>query len=372
MHEIPTTGAIKSPEDYRDLPLGAVAAITPLTGKFLVDIDKVPVDYQRKIGACVGHAGAKYKQFLDYLETGKVFKHSPRFLYALAKARDGYAYEGTYPRLVAKIIKDHGCATEDTVPNDTTLDHETYVYNRNEKNIPEKAWDDAKPFRISGYAFPNVKNADELGAAVKLFNGAMLLMRVGEEWWKKKDGSNSWAAADIIPLRPPKQITSGHEVYLYGYEVENGRVKFYIRNSWSLDWGLKGNAWFYFDEMAPFLDEAITFVDLPNEAAILLNSMPTKETFKHIFTKPIAFGSKGDEVKALQTALMIDGVFDKTLYKQLWDGSELGYYGLTTARAVYDFQKKYAIAPISTLITLQGKNSTVGPKTRAKLTELFG
>lgn len=369
-----STGAIPSPEDYRDVPLAAVAVIPTLTGKYFEPVDDLPVWNQRKIGACVGHAGAKYKQHLDKLETGKYGKHSARFLYALAKCRDGYAGEGTYPRLVAQIIKDHGVATEDTVPNDTTLAHEAYVYNRNEANIPKEAWDDAKKYKISGYAFPNVRNKDELGASIKQFHGSMLLMRIGEEWWKRKDGVSSWQSKDIVPLRAPKNIVSGHEVYLYGYEVEagTGRVKFYIFNSWSTDWGISGKAWFYHDEYVSFLDEAITFVDLPNEVAELLNQLPTKETFKHKFVTPIKFGDRGEEVKALQTALMIDGTFDKTLFKSLWETKELGYYGLTTAKAVYEYQKKYAVAPSSTLLLLQGKNSTVGPKTREKLTAQFG
>ena len=367
----PTTGAVKSPKDYRDIPLAAFGAATPLTGKFFVDVTKLPVWNQKKIGSCVGHAGAKYKQLLDWMETGEMKKLSPRFLYAIAKARDDYPFEGTFPRLVAKILKDHGCATEATVPNDSDLSHEAYVYNRVESDIPEDSWAEAKEFCIQGYAFPNVKSAAELGNAIQNYNGAMLLMRVGKEWWTKADGTSSWSAKDVVPLRPPKEIVSGHEVYLYGYEVEtSGRVKFYIFNSWSLDWGMTGKAWFYHDEYAPFLDEAITFVDLPNNWQETIDQLPSKESFEHQFLVPIHYGTQNEEVKALQTALLIDGHFSRELYGTLLKAGSLGFYGSITAQAVLSFQRKHKVASETELTLLGGKS--VGPKTRNQLNLMFG
>lgn len=355
------TGAIPSPVDYRDIPLARVpAAFAVLPKEHFEDISKLPVWHQRKIGACVGHAAAKYKQYLDFLETGKVIGLSPRFLYAVAKARDKYQDEGTYPRLVAGILKDHGCATEKTIPNDTTLKHEAYVYNRDEKKIPTKAWDEAKPFKIGSYAFPNVKVVDELKRAIVEGHGAMLLMRVGEEWYKDKDGNSSWKEKDIVPLRPPAEIISGHEVWLYGYETVGKRTKFYVFNSWSLDWGDKGTAYFWHDEYKPFLDESITFVDVPNNLIEEAHELPEAEKFHYTFTRNMLYGERGEDVKAMQTALRIDGVFE---------GPVTGYFGDLTAAALVRFWQKYNLTTILENLIIRGRSA--GPKTRAKLNELF-
>lgn len=361
------TGGIPSPEDYRDVPLAAVAPIAAgtLPDKFFVDLKKIPVWHQRKIGACVGHAGAKYKQILDRIETGKVFELSPRFLYAMAKSMDNYKDEGTYPRLVAQIMVDYGVATEKTVPNDTKLTHEKYVYNRKIPNIPQTAFKDALPFRAEGYAFPNVKKVDELKRAIVDFHGAMLLVRLGSEWYTSKTGKTSWDAKDILPLRPPADVISGHEIYLFGYEVVGKRVKMYILNSWSEDWGDDGIGWFWYDEYQKHIDEAITIVDLPNDFKDTLDELPAKEFFKYEFKKLISKGDRGEDVKALQTALMIDGNFDKTLYIELLKNNELGYYGTATQTAVASYQKEYNLASIFDLGIINGRY--IGPKTRAHL-----
>lgn len=352
---VPAMGAVPSPRDYRDVQLAQIAAVGPLPSKHIEDVTSLPVWHQHKIGACVGHAGAKYKQHLDRLETGKVFPLSARFLYTVAKCRDAFKDEGTYPRLVAKIVKDHGVATEKTMPNDTLLDHETYVYNRDESKIPAAAFKEAAPFKISGYAFVNVKSAEEMKRAIVDWHGAMLLMSIGNEWWVP-----SWNEKDVVPLRDPKSPVGGHEVYLYGYEDVGGRTKFYIFNSWSVDWGAKGMAWFWHDEYVSHLQEAITFVDMPTQITEDLKDLPEEQAFEHTFLKDMKYGQTSTEVKKLQAALKIDGVYD---------GPITGYYGLLTAAGVLAFWKKYNLTNWLENTTLKGKS--VGPKTRKHLNLLF-
>lgn len=398
-----STGAYASPRDYRDVPLAAAIPMddpvfaATLPSSYFESVADLPVEHQKKNGSCVGHAAQKYKQQLDKRETGTVIPYSPRFLYAIAKARDGYSGEGTYPRLVAGIVKNIGVATTATVPNDSDLDHESYVYNRNEKNIPVAAFDEAKQGQISGYAFPNVKKPLELKAAIMKGHGAMLLMRLGAEWW-----TPSWNENDIIPLRPPATIVNGHEVYLYGYvditpadaadlkadrtniealakkyendykqTPERSETLFFIFNSWSVAWGRKGLAAFIYSEYVPHLDESVTFVDLPNDLKERLKTLPDANTFKFNFEKDIEAGARGPEVVALQTALMIDEVFDRELYTELLAGGDLGYYkpnGITQ-KAVLAYQLKHKVSTLTNLVNLNGRR--VGPKTRVALNAQF-
>jgi len=81
-----------------------------------------------------------------------------------------------------------------------------------------------------------------------------------------------------------------------------------------------------------------------------------------IFTKFLSFGTKHDEIKKLQEYL----AQDKSIYPE---GLVTGYYGLLTQSAIQKFQCKYNIVCEGTSETTGYGN--VGPKTRAKLNELY-
>lgn len=359
--EFPNLGARKSPEDYRNIPLSAAV---PPPGVFpeshFVDVTALPVWNQMRLGACVGHAAGKYAQKINQTETGEVKRLSPRFLYALAKMVDGFDGQGTYPHLLVKQWRKYGCATEDTVPNDTTLDHEAYIYNRNINSIPKAAFDEALQYAIKSYAFPEL-TADGLRNAVLNANGCMILMQVDKNWWTNKAGQGSWKAEDILPLRPPTD-PQGHELYVYGYDHVDGRLRFWIFNSWSPEWGFQGKGFFFFDEYQRYLIEANTVVDLPNDWLQHVHDLPAPGTFKHHFQTPIKINDTGEEVKALQTALYIDGELKV-------DPAIFGNYKNLTRAAVKAFQEKYQVASQAEIDLINGRS--VGPKTRAKLNEIF-
>lgn len=355
-------GAFKSPEDYRAVQLTAVlGAPVDLPEEYFVDIKNLPIWNQRGIGACVGHAGAKYKQKFEEVETKNVISMSPRFLYALAKCNDNYPNEGTYPRLLMQMMQKYGCATEKTCPNDTTLSHEDYVYQRKQENIPKAAFDEAKKYAIKSYANVGL-TVDELKQAIVKANGCMLLTRVGREWWSDKEGNVTWDANRILPIQPPKVIVSGHETWLYGYKSVAGITKFYFVNSWTKDWADKGTGYFIFEQYKPFIDEAITAVDLPNNWLEELQQLPPANEFHHGFYYDLKYGQENEEVRMLQIALKIDGEFPKTQ-------AETGFYGPITQKAVRAFQEKYKVASWYELKVVNGKRC--GIKTRQQLNKLF-
>jgi hypothetical protein len=358
INENPTTGAIKSPPDYRDIRIAQVSAPREYPPSFFVDVSKLPVWHQRKIGACVGHAMAKYKQKLDLDDTGKVEPLSARFLYAMAKAQDNYAGEGTYPRLVAKILKDVGCATEATCPNDTTLDHESYVYNRKEENIPTPAKDEAYKAKIAGYAWADLTK-EGLKQCIVDFNGGAMLVRLDKNWWTDIKGIYTYVAAKLFPLRAPKENISGHEVYLMGYrDIGNGDVEFHHLGSWGDKWGDNGTGYFLWSEYKEYIDEVITYTDIPNHLLEEANNKPAE--FKYKFTRPIEVGETSEEVKQLQSALKMYGTFDFAI---------TGYYGSITAKAVLDFQKKETILSWYERYVMRGQK--VGPKTLEALNRIY-
>lgn len=345
--------------DYRDIPLTAAVSLPDeLPSSYFVDISKLPIWNQGKLPSCVGHAFAKYKQKLDLDDTGVVVNLSPRFLYAYSKCTDGFSGGGTLTRNVAKILKTTGCSTELTVPNDVNLDHETYVYQRTVANMPPNSFSEAVKFKTSGYAYADV-SVDGLKHAIIAGNGAALLMNIGEEWWTDKKGNSSWTPQAILPLRAPRQIVSGHEVYLYGYEDTFADTKFYILNSFSAEWGDKGTGWFYWSEQKNFIREAITIVDIPNKVLEETHNLPP--VFKYHFTTNMNFGDQNEEVQALQRALKLEGLFNFAV---------TGYYGDITKKAVLAFQLKYNL-PLSFFERYILGGSRVGPKTLSQLNLLY-
>lgn len=77
-------------------------------------------------------------------------------------------------------------------------------------------------------------------------------------------------------------------------------------------------------------------------------------------TKGLTIGSQGDEVTQLQSYL----ASDPSVYPE---GKITGYFGSLTQAAVEKFQEKYGLAAKG-----DAGYGFVGPKTRAKLEELFG
>lgn len=345
-------GGVESEKDYRDIPLSAVQSPVALPPTFINDISAIPVLNQKKIGACVGHAWTCAKMWMEYKETGKALPFSARFLYALAKAEDGFPGEGTYYRLGGKVLNQKGCALEGTLANDTTLSHEEYIKT---SAIAQNAYEEAKPYAIKGYAAVDVSSKEAVKQAIYQ-NGVLPFgVRLGKEWWNDKKGNASWNASDIMPLRPPETVVSGHAIAVYGYEtLPDGDLVLYFRNSWSIDWANAGNGWFKWSEYSPHFVEAWAYVDLPNGWQEHIEQ-PPKNAFRHTFLVNMTYKDRNDEVKALQTALKILGFFPANI-------SETGYYGLITQMAVMKFLASKGLQE-------SGKNA--GPKTRAFLNAIF-
>ena len=106
-----------------------------------------------------------------------------------------------------------------------------------------------------------------------------------------------------------------------------------------------------------FFKESVYFCAALTEFKYDVSDTPKLEEFKIV----LKLGDKFDEVKRLQDFLKTQGVFPNI--------ESTGYYGNITAKAVYLFQVKNNVAPISELDQLKGKR--VGQKTLNKINELI-
>lgn len=413
---IAKTGALESPKDDRDWTLASVGVpITYVQACFLL-IEWMKVSMQKQIGCCVGCTGEEVVRKIVHDLFGTQDELSWRFVYAMAKCLEGInhpvygdfrafsrttgANDGTYPSLVAQIIRKIGVPLAKFCPNNADLSADDFCYGRDITKIPADAIADASK-RKSGADLNVPVSVDGIKRAINYCKanggGVMILRRVGDTYWKGKDGVNTWAKSKLLPLQVPKIISSGHEELLYGYlditkqdradliaqkitiesliakypetaKLDTNRtdtVIFWL-NHWSDSWcstsgninGTRptdhdgGRGWEFLDEWLPLI----------GEIRAVVASVPVVNTFKYIFTKDLKLGDKGVEVVALQHALKLQDCFEYDSFT--------GNFGTITRDGVIKFQQKYAseiLAPIG----LKNPTGIIGSMTRKKLNQLY-
>ena len=363
------TGALESPHDYRYVNMEHLAGAAPETTptSFHIDFSNVPDLYQRKIGACTTHAAAEMRIAREIRLKGQLKRYSPRFTYAMAKTTDGLPADeqGTYTVMPFKIGVKFGFATEDTVPNDTTLDFNAYVYNRDIRKIPEAAFKEAADNRIPGYvqigSFNAITESQIKQGLMHSLDGVKTCLPVGKEWYTAKNGQSSWLSKDILPIRKCIDPVSGHDIVITGWELETntGRTKIFFRNHWSLQWADQDNGWFYLDDHQ--LREAWVISDIPDPILAIIKSLPAEKDFSYTWKTDIAPGTQHPDVRNLQIALKIIGTFP-------FPQPVTDYFGNITRSAVMDFQTQYKVASPAEIAAAGGK---LGPKTREVLNKMF-
>jgi len=367
MQQVNYTGAIKSPKDKRDWTLASAGASTIYPSSCFIDQTWMNVTMQGTIGACVGCTGEEVVRMIVKALTGVQEDLSWRFVYALAKCLEGTLHPvygdfrmyprtadsngGTYPALVAKIIRIIGVSRAKFCPNDRNMSVDDFCYGRDINNIPKEAIEDAKNYRSKAdFTVPNTEDGimQAINYAKDNNGGVMILRRVGDTYWKDVNGNSTWQKEKILPIRVPKVISSGHEEMLYGYDIEpvTNRLRIYWLNHWSKEWADNGRAWEYYDVWKKYI----------NELRVVVGEMPMIQGFKYTFKKKLKKGDKGADVVALQHVLKLEGLFDYPTFT--------GFYGQITSDAVFRFQKKYGIK--------SNDGNDVGKKTIAKLNELYG
>ncbi len=222
-----STGAHVSPEDPRDWTLASVGAPTTYPDACSIDQSFMNVSMQGQIGCCVGCTFEEIIRFMVHAQTGVQLDLSWRFVYAVCKSLEGTpgyeqfvpSSEGTYPALAAIVIRKFGVPLASLCPNNVTLDHESFVYQRSLANIPSAAIADALT-RKGGADFAVPVSIDGIKQAITYAQankgGVAILRQVGDSYWSV-NGVNTWDKAKLLPITPPNPILSGHEEFLYGY-----------------------------------------------------------------------------------------------------------------------------------------------------------
>jgi hypothetical protein len=239
------TGAIKSPEDKRDIQIGKIEISVKLPEEYLPDYSGFSIYYQNGQPACGGHSGAKAKEILDYFDTGEIKEYSPRFVYACCKFLDGMPYSGgTYLRAIGDTLKKYGACDMSLYPNDISLSLEDY---KNFNNISEEAFENAQERIISAYGF------------------------TGTGWEDIKQSIYKHKLVLLLVCPFLQGYSDGHFVVATGWD-KNNRIR-YI-NSFGKDWGENGWSWLEQDSFQE-IQEGMTMIDIKNSTIKNLTSQIT-------------------------------------------------------------------------------------------------
>lgn len=168
----------------------------------------LPVKNQSTYGTCGGHAGAALESFLQMQDL------SPKFLWKEIKTIDGIPDNGgTNMRDIFQSLQNQGTCHETLCPD--TLDASLTAYS-DASTITQEMLTDAYPYGISNYAFTDNPTWTQIQSAIADNEVVIALVKCGTGWWTAANGTESYAEADILPLRLGT-YDSGHFVVLWGY-----------------------------------------------------------------------------------------------------------------------------------------------------------
>lgn len=229
----PKNWKLESTQPTVPFPIAVTTDITPL---------KLPenIYMQYQVPDCVENSVSFAQRYLAWKATGQIPNPCRRSLAIRTVAADGQPYEnGTSLEVALKLANTQGIGDAQYFSDDHTLDNPTFYG----ASIPETEVASEPTFKIPSYAQVTDLSVNGLKNAINQ-NGIVLIgIKVSDWWWTAPDGSTSWDATDILPIRPIDAThpeVSGHCVALYGYD----ETYFYFMNWWSPRWGYQGHGWF--------------------------------------------------------------------------------------------------------------------------------
>lgn len=331
---ISTPGGLEKLVDERDIKLGAVKVAEEKKYTFAPTFTNFgawhqPVEFQGQQPACGAHSGAALQGILEN------DRFSPRFTWANIKTFDGWPIEsGTDIRAIFKSLKNKGTSDFALLGNDVGVSLTAYA----NPTITSPMNASAAKNKAPGYGFADDLTFNGLKQYINDHGAIIILFRIGKEFWTAPNGQTSWAEKDILPLRPPAVVSSGHFVVCHSYDEQY----IYFLNSFGEAWGRKGHGYFGENYM-PFINDAGAVIGLA-------------------FDKDLYLGINDPQVKQLQQFLNRD---PRTRLADQGPGSpgqETSYFGPITRNAVMRFQSLYQIKPVA---------GYCGPLTRAVINALL-
>lgn len=353
-------GAVKSPLDERDYKWEEYATgVAPFDWTTGYDIEAVlgitlnPKD-QGASGSCGGQAWATLAAVQEALATKSLEERSAKYIYSQcfvvgggSGARDLmgiYAGQGISEEALCASYQNGLPPSEDFMERSQDI---TAAARANAKNTLAKSYVSTSP------------DIESIAQALKANGGVVIGI----------DGSNNGTWLSEYPTAPVNgQDIWRHWLYVGKAKLISGKKYLATLNSWGKVAGVNGWQWLSED----YIKAAVYDHSFGIEQACVweswtcvfnVNGLPVG--FKHNFNSNIAYGQSGEEIRAVQKALQLDGSFP-TGFDLTASVYPVAYYGDMTAQAVLKFRTKYGIDS-----STDPKGRSIGPLTRAKLNQLY-
>lgn len=310
-----------------------------------------PTKNQGQSGSCGGQAVSYLGGTFTVFQNKSFVEKSAKFVYAPV----AYPGGGSVGRDLCERVINQGWAAESLCSSYENGGVPSEAFMARASDISDVAKADAAKDKGISYAAVN-HDIDSIAQALASGNG----MFIGV----KGTNNGTWLSLYPKAVVDGDMNTWAHWLKVGKAKLINGLKHIAVHNSWGATVGEKGWQWLNEDHFTRVLTHSNRPGPVIFESRVIVyNPNPTPPaTFHHTFTVQMQYGSTGAEVKALQTALQIDGDFPANV-------APTEYYGPLTQASVQKFQFKYGIATGGTPNTTgYGK---VGPRTIAKLNQLF-
>lgn len=352
-----------------------VASTAPVEWKEKKDKDwrKFPEQNQDGSGSCVAQTVKKLGGIQLFLKEGKYVEFSATPIYQARSNRPGGGMIGVE---AFDIWKRDGLTLESLVPsfkmNDSQMD--AYPVEQYEKDI-------AKVFAIANHVGLPVKDFETIASTIQATGGKGVMVWfyfTHSEWGQKfpkvitenldlyasNTARHSVAAVDFGLINGKKYIKIEDSAHFGGISERWISEEFFVARNWFARYNMNFK---FQDQTQP----APTPEPTPT---------PTPGKPKYTFTKPLEFialdeyGKISDlakheaqkkDVTVLQDILRYEGFFPVNV-------SSTGYFGATTARALYNWQVKHAVAPLSELDSIVPKGGRFGSKSINTSNQIYG
>lgn len=299
---------------------------------------KLTVKDQANSSSCGGQAWSTYGEVLEYFDTKTQEERSAKFIYANTVVGNG----GSDGLTNSKFVQTKGWGLEALTPSIPA----TEAFLTAKQDITPIAYQTALKSRAKVYkqgsGLMDELDINELATAIKKNKGAIIGIA----------GYNNGTWLSYYPTPVIKQPWNNywrHWVYAGKAEMINNKKGIWILNSWGVGCGKNGWQWISEDYFKAKSSTGISLV----WSSWFLEYLPENiENWKHIFSKTLKRGSRNDEVKALQHALFLQGMFSD---------KEDGIFGKITEASVKAFQKRYSLVA----------DGIVGRNTNNKLNSIF-
>ena len=345
-------------KDYSFLETVAAAAPVNWTEKPQSAWRKFAIFNQNGSGSCVAQTMRKLLGVLHFIKHGVFLVFSGTHIYQRRANKPAQGMGGDDVFQIAQ----QGTTLNEFSPSDGLTDQQM-----DGTVIEQYKQDVGKVFKIINYLKLPIGDIETVASVIQQTGKAVMVWF----YWELDELTATPAvknASLTLESAPGRHSVAAVDFTLYG-----GKKALIIEDSWGESAGLNGQRVIdedFFKARNYFAAYPMNFTFDEPEAD------PQKPV--HNFTENLEFiplDSKGQiadakknsaqqaEVAALQDILKYEGLFPSNT-------ASTGYYGAITAKAVYQFQVKYQVAPADELDQLQGK--IVGPKTIKVLNQKYG